>query len=404
MRDALAAQDHLYTLVAKHPDGTWDGRVVGSVIDYLFAPDDPEAVVERMADPGTRIVSLTITEGGYHVPPSTAPLSVFGLVTEALVRRRSRGVAPFAVMSCDNVQANGRVARQSFGAFASQRDEDLGRWVQGTVPFPSSMVDRITPVTTDDDRREISRRLGVEDRWPVVCEPFRQWVLEDAFADRPPLEDVGVTLVGAVEPYEVMKLRLLNGSHQALAYFGYLAGYRLVHDVCRDPVFAALVRDYMHLEATPTLDPVPGVDLDTYRAEVLTRFSNDQVRDTVARLCAETSDRIPTFLLPVIRHNLATGGPIDRSAAVVASWARYAERVDEQGQPIEVVDRLAGRLQAAARAERVTPLSFLRDREVFGDLADQPRFASAYLAALRSLHDRGARETLAALAARPAAG
>ncbi len=291
MRDALAAQDHLYTLVVKNPDGSFEARVIGSLVDYLFAPDDSEAVMERMADPATRIVSLTITEGGYNVPAATgafdrsnpdvladlrspsSPRTVFGLVTEALVRRRSRGLAPFTVMSCDNIQGNGRVARHSFGTFAAMRDPELGRWVEREVPFPGSMVDRITPVTTDEDRREISRRVGLDDRWPVVCEPFRQWVLEDTFVDRPPLEDVGVTMVDAVEPYELMKLRLLNGSHQALAYFGYLAGYRLVHDVCRDPVFATFVRDYMDVEATPTLDPVPGVDLDTYKADVVARFS-----------------------------------------------------------------------------------------------------------------------------------
>jgi len=417
MRDALAGQDHLYTVVIKKPDGTSQPRVIGSLVDYLFAPDDTEAVVERMADPTTRIVSLTITEGGYNVPsadgssdgsdaavladlrPGSPPRTVFGLVTEALVRRRSRGVAPFTVMSCDNIPGNGLIARDSFGTFAGLRDPELGRWVRTAVPFPSSMVDRITPVTTDDDRHEISLRLGLDDRWPVVCEPFRQWVLEDTFVDRPPLEDAGVTMVDAVEPYELMKLRLLNGSHQALAYFGYLAGHRLVHEVCKDPLFAAFVRDYMDVEATPTLDLVPGVDLDSYKADIVTRFSNEQIRDTVARLCAETSDRIPKFLLPVIRHNLATGGEVERSAAVVASWARYAEGEDEQGRPLEVVDRLAGRLQEAARAEHSAPLSFLRQPDLFGNLADQPRFTTPYLAALRSLHDRGARETVTALVA-----
>ena len=407
MRDALAAQDHLYTVVAKHPDGTYEARVVGSLVDYLYAPDDPDAVVERMAHPATRIVSLTITEGGYVVEPQlrppAAPTTVFGLVTEALARRRSRGLAPFAVMSCDNIPGNGHVARDAFSRFAALHDPELADWIRAAVPFPSSMVDRITPATTEVDRQEISSRLGVDDRWPVVCEPFRQWVLEDAFVDRPPLEGAGVTMVDSVEPYELMKLRLLNGSHQALAYAGYLAGYRLVDEVCRDPLFAAFVRQYME-EATPTLAPVPGVDIDAYKAELVSRFSNAHVRDTVARLCAETSDRIPTFVLPVVRHNLATDGPVEASAAVVATWARYAEGVDESGKPVEVVDRIADRLRAAARAERTAPLSFLRERDVFGDLVDQPRFTTAYLAALRSLHGRGVRETLAAVTGRRGTG
>jgi mannitol 2-dehydrogenase len=235
----------------------------------------------------------------------------------------------------------------------------------------------------------------VEDRWPVVCEPFTQWVLEDRFPlGRPPFEDVGVQVVADVEPYELMKLRLLNASHQALCYFGYLAGYRLVHDVCQDPLFANFLLAYMDREATPTLEPVPGVDLGDYKPNLIARFSNAHVRDTVARLCAESSDRIPKWLLPVIRHNLAHGGDITRSAAVVASWARYAEGVDENGQPIEVVDRLADRLTAAARRQRDDRLAFLADREVFGDLIDDERFTSVYRRHLDSLYEIGARATL----------
>ena len=412
MKDAMAAQDCLYTLIVKHPDGTFVPRVIGSMVKYLFAPDDPDAVVEQMADPATRIVSLTITEGGYNIhavtgefdanqpdvlhdlQPGAAPTTTFALVTEALVRRRGRGLEPFTILSCDNIQGNGDVARRSFAAFARLRDPELGAWVEREVHFPNCMVDRITPVTTDDDRAELSRRFGVQDQWPVVCEPFTQWVLEDEFTARPPFEDVGVQLVDDVEPYELMKLRLLNASHQALCYFGYLAGYRLVHDVCQDPLFADFLLAYMDVEATPTLEPVPGIDLAEYKPNLIARFSNDQVRDTVARLCAESSDRIPKWLLPVVRHNLEHGGDVVRSAAVVASWARYAEGVDEDGQPIEVVDRLRDRLTAAALEERSTPLAFVRDRELFADLVDDERFTSAYLATLDSLRSKGARQTL----------
>lgn len=415
MRDALRDQDGLYTLVVKHPDGTFSPRVVGSIIDYLYAPDDPEKVIETMAAPSTRIVSLTVTEGGYNIhavtgefdaanpavaadlEPGAVPRTVFGLVTEALRRRRERGTAPFTVLSCDNIQGNGHVARRSFAAFARLRDLELGDWVDSTVHFPNCMVDRITPVTTDDDRAELARRFDVDDAWPVVCEPFTQWVLEDAFEARPPFEDVGVQIVKDVEPYELMKLRLLNASHQGLCYFGYLAGYRLVHDVTSDPLFAAFLLAYMDREATPTLEPVPGVDLDRYKPQLIERFSNAQVRDTVARLCAESSDRIPKWVLPVVRRNLETGGEILRTTAIVASWARYAEAVDEQDEPIEVVDRLAPQLTVAARKYATDPLSFLRDRELFGDLVDDERFTSVYLRVLTSLHDVGARRTLEAL-------
>ncbi|HEX8079237.1 MAG TPA: mannitol dehydrogenase family protein [Jatrophihabitans sp.] len=417
MADALAAQDYLYTLIVKHPDGAWEPRVIGSIVDYLFAPESPEAVIERMADPRTRIVSLTVTEGGYNIhavtgefdseapavrrdlEPGAVPSTTFGLITEALVRRRDRGLAPFTVLSCDNIQGNGDVTRRAFAAFARLRDPALGEWVEREVGFPSSMVDRITPVTTDADRAELAARFGVEDQWPVVCEPFTQWVAEDRFAARPPLQDAGVQLVADVEPYELMKLRLLNAGHQALCYFGYLSGYRLVHEAAQDPLFADFLLAYMRAEATPTLRPVPGIDLRGYQAKLIERFSNDQVRDTIARLCAESSDRIPKWVLPVIRENLATGGEITLAAAVVASWARYAEGVDEDGNPIQVVDRLADTVTAAARQQRRDPLAFLRNRELFDDLVEQERFTAAYLAALESLHDRGARKTLEALMA-----
>jgi mannitol 2-dehydrogenase len=260
------------------------------------------------------------------------------------------------------------------------------------------MVDRITPVTTDADRAEVRERFGIDDRWPVVCEPYTQWVLEDAFtAGRPPYEQVGVQVVDQVEPYELMKLRLLNGSHQAMAYFGYLAGYRLVHEAAQDPLFQAFLLGYMDFEATPTLAPVPGVDLRGYKYTLLERFSNPQVRDTIARLCAESSDRIPKWLLPVVREQLANGGEIRRSAAVVASWARYAEGVDEAGQPIEVVDRLRDTLMQLARRQHEDPDAFIANRDVFGDLVDQKPFVFAYQSALASLHQRGARATLESL-------
>ena len=409
MRDVLAEQDGLYTLVEKDADGTWSARVIGAIHQYLFAPDDPEAVVELMASPDIKIVSLTVTEGGYNVhavtgefvaddpgvvhdlEPDATPTTSFGLVVEALVRRRERGVPPFTVMSCDNIAGNGHVAKLAFAAFAELRDPELGEWVRTDVHFPNSMVDRITPVTTDDDIAEITERFGIEDAWPVVCEPFTQWVLEDSFTDgRPPFEDVGVQVVDDVEPYELMKLRLLNASHQALCYLGYLAGYRLVHEVAQDEAFAAFLLAYMDREATPTLPPVPGIDLDEYKHTLIERFSNAGVRDTVPRLCAESSDRVPKWLLPVVRWNLEHDGPVELSAAVVASWARYAEGTDEKGEPIEIVDRLADRVHAAAQRYDEQPLAFLSDRELFGDLIEQPRFTDAYRSALDALHADGA--------------
>ncbi|MFC3282687.1 mannitol dehydrogenase family protein [Litchfieldella rifensis] len=416
MQEVLATQDHLYTLVVKHPDGRYDARVIGSLVDYRFAPDDPQAVIETMADPAIRIVSLTVTEGGYNFHPVSgefdfdnadvrhdlehpeAPKTTFGLITEALKRRFERGIPPFTVMSCDNIQGNGEVARHMFTAFARRRDAELGARIEDEVPFPNSMVDRITPVTAGTDIEELASRFGVEDAWPVVCEPFTQWVLEDRFAaGRPAFETVGVQVVDDVGPYELMKLRLLNASHQALCYFGYLAGYRYAHEVCQDPLFVDFLLDYMTLEGSPTLAPVPGVDLEAYRHTLIQRFANPEIKDTLARLCAESSDRIPKWLLPVIREQLARGGEIQRAAAVVASWARYAEGVDEQGKPIEVVDRLKEQLMTIAADNRTRPTAFIDNRELFGDLSEEARFRRAYLDALDSLHHKGARATIEAL-------
>ncbi len=426
MRDALTAQDGLYTLVEKAPDGTRTARVVGSLAEYLYAPDDPEAVLARLADPAVRIVSLTVTEGGYSYNARTGefladtpevaadlaagagqpPRTTFGFVIEALRRRRAAGTVPFTVMSCDNIQGNGHLAQKVFTAFADLKDPELGTWIRANVAFPNSMVDRITPVTTDADREAVAADYGIADAWPVVCEDFIQWVLEDAFpAGRPPFEEVGVQVVDDVEPYELMKLRLLNATHQAMAYTGYLAGYRYAHETARDPLFAEFFAAYMDREATPTLRPVPGIDLGDYKRQLIERFSNEQVRDTLARLCAESSDRIPTWLVPVIAHNLdddggaAPRGSVALSAAIVASWARYAEGADEAGEPIEIVDRLRDRVKAAAARQEEDELAFLRDPELFGDLVENEEFARHYAAALRSFKTVGSRATLEALSA-----
>ncbi len=414
----LNEQNGLYTLVQKHPDGRLEPRVIGSLLRVLHAPADPEAVLGAMSDPAIRIVSLTITEGGYLVDQVTGefeadhpsiqadlaqgavPSTAFGFVVEALRRRREAGVPPFTVMSCDNLPGNGDTAHKSISAFARLKDPDLADWMQEHVPFPNCMVDRITPVTSPQDIAAVQEQFGIEDGWPVVCEPFTQWVLEDSFTDgRPRWEDAGVQVVEDVVPYELMKLRLLNASHQALCYLGYLGGYRYAHEVAGDDLFARFLLGYMEHEGTPTLPEIPGVDLAAYREELVARFANPQVRDTLARLCAESSDRIPKWLVPVIVADLDAGRPVERSALVVAAWARYAEGTDERGEPIEIVDHRKDAVMAAA-ADTSDELAFLRDRTLFGDLADREEFSNAYLAALKSLHENGARTTLEQLVGR----
>ena len=413
MRDALTAQDGLYTLVTTAPDGTTLACVVGSIVEYLYAPDDPEAVLAKLADPGTRIVSLTITEGGYGVDDATGefrptdatttadlvaggvpghtPASVLGYLTEALRRRRAAGILPFTVMSCDNIQGNGHVARTALLGFAGRVDPELGSWIADNVSFPNSMVDRITPVTTDQTRDDVRAAFGIEDCWPVHSESYEQWVLEDAFTlGRPPLEEVGVQLVPDVLPYELMKLRLLNASHQAMSYLGILSGAEYVHEVCTDPLFVGFLQDYMHLEAIPTLRPVPGIDLDAYCDQLIARFGSEAIRDTLARQIVDGSDRIPKFLLPVVREQLAAGGDISRAALVLAAWSLFLETD-------AAVDRRLEELRAAVAAEATAPGQFLDYAPVFGGLGANETLRAAFIAARSSISSFGARASIEAL-------
>jgi mannitol 2-dehydrogenase len=395
MRDVLHAQNGLYTLVVEHPDGSREARVIGSVVDCLYAPDDTEATIELLAAPSTRIISMTITEGGYQDPNGL----VFDLIARALDRRRERGLASPTILSCDNIEANGDATRRAVMAHVNHHS-DLAEWVATHTRFPNSMVDRITPVTTPEIVAAVQRDYGVADQWPVLTEPFTAWVLEDDFADgRPPLEQAGVLLVDKASPYEAMKLRLLNAGHGCLSYFAYLCGYEFVHDAARDPLFTEFLCAYFDFEAIPTLAPVQGIDLHDYTRTLIERLANPGVRDTVARICAHASDKIPKWLLPVIRDNLAGGGPIRLASAAVASWARYAEGVDERGEPIDIVDRLAESLMPIARSQHERPTAFIENTALFGDLEQQPRFVQEYCWTLDSLHRNGARATLRALLA-----
>ena len=301
-----------YNLVLAHPDGRRESRRIDVVDSYLYAPEDAAAVVAAMADVDTLIVSLTITEGGWAVPTELAPTTAIGMLVEALGERLDEGRPPFTVLSCDNLEHNGAVASRAVAGYADLVDPGLGAWVREQVAFPSSMVDRITPPPADPS--------------VVVAEPWRQWVLEDAFPLGRP--DWDALLVPDVRPYELMKLRLLNAGHQAIAYLGTLRGHTFAHEAMADPAVLDLLRRYW-AEALPTLDPVPGVDLDAYLDALVERFGNPHVADTLARLRAYTSDRIPAFLLPVLTARLDAGLPVDACAEVLATWARYVEAMPE---------------------------------------------------------------------------
>lgn len=408
MRDALVPQEGLYTLIAR---GDHDAaRVIGSVVRYLHSADSPEAVLEMLAAPSTQIVSLTITEGGYPVDPESGeydpehpemrrersggvPRGTFGFLLEALRRRRDRGIEPFTVLSCDNVQGNGDVARRALLGLAGEVDGALRDWIDARGAFPNSVVDRITPATTDDDRAMLQARFGIADAWPVITEPFRQWVLEDRFSlGRPPWENVGVQFAGDVRPYETLKLRCLNGGHSAIAYPGALLGYAYIHEIARDVLFRQYLRQLWDREVIPALETISDIEPFAYTATLIDRFSNPATRDQTSRVCMDGSSKLPTFILPSIRHQLRRGGSIRLLSFVVACWCRYLSGRDEEGRTIEIEDPMAADLRAAARRG---PLALLNLGDLFGD--DLPR-EEAFLREARNawhlLSTRGVRAAL----------
>ncbi|MCQ4290326.1 mannitol dehydrogenase family protein [Pseudomonas stutzeri] len=386
MRDALAAQDYLYTLVELDDRPDTEVRVIGSIRDMLLVGEDgSEAVVARLADPAIRIVSLTITEGGYCLDDSTgqfnaqlpqiqhdlqnprSPISVFGLLCAALAKRRGHGVGPFTVMSCDNLPHNGDVTRRATLAFASLVDADLARWIERNVSFPNAMVDRITPMTSTAHRQDLERQHGLDDAWPVVCEPFVQWVVEDRFvAGRPAWEKVGVQFTDDVSPYEEMKIKLLNGSHLALTYLGYLRGYRFVHETMADPLFVEYIRRYMDEDVTPQLAAVPGIDLARYKQTLIERFSNRAIADQLERVCSDGSSKFPKFTVPTINRLIADNAALDRAALVVAAWALYLRGVDENGEQYRIPDPRADFCQSLVAEDDGLAERLLGCEEIFG--------------------------------------
>jgi mannitol 2-dehydrogenase len=414
MRDVMLAQDCLYTLVERSLEGD-KARIIGSIVKFLFAPDDPQKVIEQMASPETRIVSLTITEGGYYIDQSTGELDAkhadivydlahpheprcsFGYVLEALDRRRIRGLPPFTVMSCDNIQSNGEVARKMLMALAELRDPALRNWMSENCIFPNSMVDRITPATTDEHRNLVKEKFGIADGWPVMTESFKQWVIEDHFAQgRPEWQLVGAQMTSDVLPYEKMKLRLLNASHQALCYIGMLLGYQFVHETMEDRDIRKLVEKMMDDEVTPILSEVPGVDLTDYKRTLIERFANPAIRDQLSRIGIYGSSGIPKFVLPSIAEQLQRGGAIKLLSFTIASWFRYLTGSDESGKEMPMLDPMAGTLRERAKAARKDARQLLAMREIFSEsLAKSPVFVDQVQDALRSFYDDGAKATLA---------
>ena len=403
----LKSQDYLYTLIVKYPDGRIENRVIGSLIDFILGCDDPGAVIDKMAGPQTKIVSLTITEGGYNFDPATgefdfshpdvihdlahpaSPKMVFGYLTAALTKRRVAGLQPFTIQSCDNIQHNGDITRKMLLAYANKQDTELAQWIEREVSFPNAMVDRITPVTTPVDIAYLDTAFGVNDVWPVTCEPFTQWVIEDRFSGgRPEWEKVGAQFVADVTPYEKMKLRLLNAGHSVLGLLGSIYGHETIDGCMADALFASYLRRFMDMEATPVLDAVKGIDLNAYKDSLIERFRNPNIKDNLARICLESSSKLPKFLIPTIHENLKIGGSIEYATLVIAAWCYYSDRgTSKDGKRLDITDAMKVELHQAASATQTDKLSFLKLKPIFGDLADNETFARVYTRMVDALYE-----------------
>ena len=409
MRQALAGQDWLTTVVELDSNGR-SARVIGSMID--FAAPDPKSVIAHLIDPAVRIVSMTITEGGYYltetgefdatdpgiqrdIAGAGIPETVFGMLIAALRARRSAGVEPFTIMSCDNLPENGATVRRTVLGLANRADPEMADWIAQHVAFPNSMVDCITPATSDRQRQLVADQFGIEDAAPVVCEPFRQWVLEERFPQgRPPLERVGVEFVRDVGAYELMKLRILNGGHAAIAYPAALLGHQFVHEAMADVDVFAFLDALQRREVIPLLNPISGVDYIAYLETIKRRFTNAAIGDTIPRLCQDGSNRQPKFILPSIRQALEERAPIDGLALEVALWCRYCAGMTEAGDPIQVDDGLAPVLGRAGQASRSDAAAFLAISSVFGSLREESRFVEAFTGQIAKIWAHGARKVI----------
>jgi fructuronate reductase len=416
--DRLAPQDGLYTAVEKSRAGI-RRRVIGSVREVLFLADQRDAIRARLCDPATRIVSLTITEKGYCHDPATGklnlahadiahdlanpecPRSAIGLIAAALETRSKSHGAGLTVLCCDNLPHNGALVRGLVQAYTDARKTPIARWIGDRVTFPSTMVDRIVPATTDADIADNDAALGLHDAAPVMHEPFKQWVIEDDFATgRPAWDRAGAEFVADVGPFEAMKLRLLNASHSALAYLGYLAGHEYIYQVAAQPDFVSYMRQLMREEATPTLKLPAGVGVTAYQEALVERFANPALPHRTQQIAMDGSQKLPQRLLSTVRDNLAAGRSVDKLALAVAGWMRYASGVDEGGRKIEVSDPLAAQFSNIAAAHRgdsqALARGYLGIRAIFGDdLPANPQFTGKVGGWLTMLFTDGAAKTVA---------
>lgn len=415
-RKKLRKQDYLSTLIQLDPSGA-SAEVIGAMIDYVPVEEGNAALIRRMADPAIRIVSLTVTEGGYYIDPTAKrfdaahpdirhdtanpnrPRTVFGAMVAALRSRRDQGIGPFTGLSCDNLQGNGAVLRQTLVSLARETDPDLAEWIDSNCTFPNSMVDCIVPATGPNEIA-LARNLGIDDRVPVTHESFRQWVIEDDFCSgRPDWELVGATFSDRVHDYEAMKIRILNAGHQIIANPGEILSIETISDCMAQPLIRALFWKVQREEILTHVKPVPNVAKEDYLEMISRRFSDTAIADTTRRVAFEGSARHTGFVLPILRDGLRTGTPVEGLALVEAFWARMCWGRREDGSVIEPNDPYWDILMEAAQAAREHPRAWLEQRQFYGDLVEAPRFVNAFERWLNRIWSDGCEATLQAYTA-----
>lgn len=402
----LKDQDGLYTLYTKEPNGAHKAKIIGSIVEYFYGPENPLAVIERMASPEIKIISLTIAEDGYLLNEITgafdinhpavtediknpfSPKTVFGYLMQSFKLRKLRNLPGCTILSCDNIKSNGDTMKQSLYNYVSKTEPDLLDWIIANTSFPNTMVDRISPITNSNDTTSLKEDFAIDDQWPVICEPFSQWVIEDQFIhSRPNWDKVGVQYTQNIRPFENLKLRLLNASHTILGILGTLHGYKTVYEVAQDEDFMQFLKLFMNDEVTPTLTDSDQESIENYKKSLVARFQNPHINDQLFRICQESSAKIPLFILPTIKYHLQNGKHLKQAAFIIAAWVKYNDGVDDNDNPYEIIDTISNTLIRTAALSIQNPMKFIEIKSVFGDLGENEVFRSYYLEALAQLRE-----------------
>lgn len=409
----LKDQDGLYTLYTKETNGSHKAKIIGSIVEYFFGPENPLAVIEKMANPDIKIISLTIAEDGYHLNEITgefdinhpevtediknpfSPKTVFGYLTQSFKLRKLRNLPGCTILSCDNIKSNGDTMKQSLFNYVSKTEPDLLDWISKNTSFPNTMVDRITPITNSKDIQTLKEDFFIDDQLPVVCEPFSQWVIEDKFIhDKPAWDKVGVQYTDNIAPFENLKLRLLNASHTILGILGTLHGYKTVYEAANDEDFMFFLKTFLDNEVTPTLTDTDKESIENYKNNLVSRFQNPHINDQLFRICQQSSAKIPLFILPTVKYQLQNEKNVKEAAFIIAAWAKYNDGLDDNDMPYDIIDAMSGRLIRTAALSIQNPLKFIEIKSIFDDLSENETFTSYYLDAFTQLRAHKVKECI----------